>query len=188
MEIWVPKSGKNCSSESIEQIWEAWRNDAPKDECKVQLKGPEKEWWAGTEMFLLRAYWFAGHVTASDGSVGTGRMGAGFVWLDRSKCGSERIGREEEGASSGRAEMGACTAILRRTPNHEDLVTATKLAARIAANSRTFLVKVKAHRGEPLNEGADDLAEADRELEKERENSRWQERTTRVVYTMLHIL
>ena len=35
---------------------------------------------------------------------------------------------------------------------------------------------------EPLNEGADDLAEAGRELEKEGENSRWQERTTRVVY------
>ncbi len=57
----------------------------------------------------------------------------------------------------------------------------TKLAAKIAAKSRTFLVKVKAHRREPLNEGADDLAEAGRELE-EGENSRWQERTTRVVY------
>jgi len=74
---------------------------------------------------------------------------------------------------------------VRRTPDHEDLVTATdsevlcrvvgrwvgqggktslantadadileyilaKLAARIAAKSRTFLIKVKAHRGEPL--------------------------------------
>jgi hypothetical protein len=58
----------------------------------------------------------------------------------------------------------------------------TKLAARIAVKSRTFLVKVKDHRGEPLNEGADDLAEAGRELEKEGENSRWQERTARVVY------
>jgi hypothetical protein len=58
----------------------------------------------------------------------------------------------------------------------------TKLAARIAAKSRTFLVKVKAHRGEPLNEGADDLAETGREIEKEGANSRWQERTTRVVY------
>jgi ribonuclease HI len=47
-----------------------------------------------------------------------------------------------------------------------------KLAARIEAKSRTFLVKVKAHRGEPLNEGADDLAEVDREMEKEGENSR----------------
>jgi ribonuclease HI len=144
-------------------------------------------------------------------------MGTGFVWLDRSKCGSERIGREEEGASSGRAEMGVYAAILRRTPDHEDLVTATdsevlcrvvgrwvgqggmvsltntadaeileyiltKLAARIAAKSRTFLVKVKAHRGEPLNEGADDPAEAGRAMEKEGENSRWQKRTTRVVY------
>jgi hypothetical protein len=33
-----------------------------------------------------------------------------------------------------------------------------------------------------LNEGADDLAEAVREMEKEGENFRWRERTTRVVY------
>ena len=93
--------------------------------------------------------------------------------------------------------MGAYAAILRRTPDHEDLVTATdsevlcrvvgrwvgqggksslantadtdileyilvKLSARIEAKSRTFLIKVKAHRGEPLNEGEDDLAEAGR--------------------------
>ena len=31
------------------------------------------------------------------------------------------------------------------------------LAARIATKTRTFLVKVKSHRGEPLNEGTDDL-------------------------------
>ena len=79
MEIWVPKSGKSFSQESIEGIWEAWRNDAPKDECKVKLEGPEAEWWTGTELGLLRAYGFSGHVTASDGSVGAGIMGAGFV-------------------------------------------------------------------------------------------------------------
>ena len=61
-------------------------------------------------------------------------------------------------------------------------VYSAKLAARIEAKSRTFLIKVKAHRGEPLNEGADDLAEAGHEMEKEGENSRWRERTTRVVY------
>jgi ribonuclease HI len=158
-------------------------------------------------MGLLRAYWFVGHVTVSDGSVGTGSMGSDFVWLDRSKCGSEHIGREEEGSSSGRAEMGAYAAILRRTPDHEDLVTTTdnevlcrvvnrwvgqggksslantadadileyiltKLATRVTAKSRTFLVKVKTHRGQPLNEGSDDLAEEDREIEKEGANSR----------------
>ena len=79
MEIWVPKSGKDYSPESIEAIWAAWRNDDPKDECKVQLVGSEKEWWAGTELGLLRTYWLPGHVTVSDGSVGTGSMGAGFV-------------------------------------------------------------------------------------------------------------
>ena len=98
--------------------------------------------------------------------------------------------------------MGSYTVILRRTPDNEDLVTATdrevlcrvvgrwvgqggkaslantadadileyilaKLAARIEAKSRTFLVKVKTHRGEPLNEGADDLTEADRAMENE---------------------
>jgi hypothetical protein len=78
MEIWVPKSGKSFTQESIEGVWEAWRNDTPKDECKVELKGPETEWWAGTELGLLRAYGFPGHVTASDGSVGAGSMGAGF--------------------------------------------------------------------------------------------------------------
>ena len=57
-----------------------------------------------------------------------------------------------------------------------------KLATRIETKSRTFLVKVKAHRGEPLNEGADDLVETGRVMEKEGENYRWQERTTRVVH------
>ena len=63
---------------------------------------------------------FQGHVTESDGSVGLVRMGAGFVWLDRSKSGSERVGREEEGTSSGRVEMGVYTVILRRTPDQKE--------------------------------------------------------------------
>jgi hypothetical protein len=58
----------------------------------------------------------------------------------------------------------------------------TTSVARIEAKSRTFLIKVKVLRGEPLNEGADDLAEAGRGIEKEGENSRCRERTTRVVY------
>jgi ribonuclease HI len=58
-----------------------------------------------------------------------------------------------------------------------------KLAARIEAKARTFLVKVKAHWGEPLNEEADDLAEEGRTLERAGENYRWKERTTRLVYT-----
>jgi hypothetical protein len=40
-----------------------------------------------------------------------------------------------------------------------------KLRTRIAAKARTFLVKIKAHRGEALNERADDLAEVGRTLD-----------------------
>ena len=75
-----------------------------KIECTVQLEGPEKEWWTGTELVLLRDYQFDGHVTTSDGSVGTVSMGAGFVWMDLSKCGNE---------------------LLRHSPDHEDLVYRT---------------------------------------------------------------
>ncbi len=84
-----------------------WR-DSPKDEGTVKLEDPEKEWWTGTELGLLRTYHFPGHATASDESVGSDCMGAGFTWMDSSlkHCGSERIGRDEEGTSSGRAELG----------------------------------------------------------------------------------
>ena len=57
-----------------------------------------------------------------------------------------------------------------------------KLEARIEVKSRTFLVKVKAHRVDPLNEGEDDLAEAGHTLTKEGEGYRWKQRTTRLVF------
>ena len=45
--------------------------------------------------------------------------------MDRSMeiCNSERIGCDEEGTSSGRAELGGYAAILKRTLNTQDLVT-----------------------------------------------------------------
>ena len=58
-----------------------------------------------------------------------------------------------------------------------------KLRARMAAKARTFLVKIKAHRGEPLNERADDLAEVERTLDKYGKGYQSKERTTRLVYS-----
>ncbi len=92
MEIWIPKDSGAYSREDVEAVWDAWWNDTHKDEYRVRLEGPEKEWWAGTELGLLRAYQFPGHVTASDGSVGIGSMGAGFVffgWTDRGVVANE---------------------------------------------------------------------------------------------------
>ncbi len=115
------------------------------------------------------------------------------------RCGSERIWSDEEGTSSGRAELGGYTAILKSIPDTQDLVTTTdnevlcrlvrrwidqgsetcltntsdgdilefiigKLRARITANVRTFLVKIKTHRDEPLVERADDLADEGKTL------------------------
>jgi ribonuclease HI len=147
-------------------------------------------------------------------------MGAGFTWMDSSlkRCGSEKIGRDEEGTSSGRAELGGYTVILKRTPDTQDLVTVTdsevlyrlvrrwigqggkvslsntadadilefiigKLRTRIAANARTFLVKIKTHRGEPLNERTDDLADEGKTLAKAGDSYQWTNRTTRLVYS-----
>ena len=53
MEIWIPRDSRGYSREDVEAVWDTWWNDTQKDECRVQLEGPEKEWWAGTELGLL---------------------------------------------------------------------------------------------------------------------------------------
>ena len=54
------------------------------------------------------------------------------------------------------------------------------LTQRVRAGRATFLVKVKSHRGEPINERADTLAEEGRALSDE--NKRWDERTDRMTF------
>jgi len=53
------------------------------------------------------------------------------------------------------------------------------LRMRIIAGSATFLIKVKSHRGEPINEQADDMAEGRQE---EDDASKWTTRTGRMVF------
>ena len=55
------------------------------------------------------------------------------------------------------------------------------LRKRIAAGTATFLVKVKAHRGEPANEGADILA--DKAISDPNVGTEWCQRTNRAVFT-----
>jgi len=40
-----------------------------KDECQVQLRGKERDYWMGTEIGMLGGYGFQGQITAGDGSV-----------------------------------------------------------------------------------------------------------------------
>ena len=57
------------------------------------------------------------------------------------------------------------------------------LRKRIAAVTATFLFKVKAHRGEPANEGADILATADKAISDPKVGKEWCQRTNRAVFT-----
>ena len=34
MEIWIPKDSGAYSREDVEAVWDAWRNDTQKDECR----------------------------------------------------------------------------------------------------------------------------------------------------------
>ncbi len=55
-----------------------------------------------------------------------------------------------------------------------------KLQKRVIAGAATLLVKVKAHRGDPLNEEADIRAEMG--LHKEQKEVRWNNPTNRTIY------
>ena len=68
-------------------------------------------------------------------------------------------------------------------PDADILVAAIEiLRMRIAAGTATFLVKVKAHRGEPANEGADILA--DKAISDPNVGEEWCQRTNRAVFTL----
>ena len=58
-----------------------------------------------------------------------------------------------------------------------------RLRTWIAYGTTTFLCKVKIHRGEPLNEAADDLANLGRTIEPER--SLWTTRSNRMVFSWI---
>jgi len=67
-------------------------------------------------------------------------------------------------------------------PDSDILAAAIEiLRKRIAAGTATFWVKVKAHRGEPTNEGADILA--DKAISDPKVNSEWCQRTNGAVFT-----
>jgi len=71
---------------------------------------------------------------------------------------------------------------LAKAPDADILAAAIEILwKRIAAGTATFLVKVKAHRGEPANEGADILA--DQAISDLKVGTDWCQRTNRAVFT-----
>jgi hypothetical protein len=38
---------------------EAWEAESERDECIVNLTGPERDYWSGIEAGMLKCYWFS---------------------------------------------------------------------------------------------------------------------------------
>jgi ribonuclease HI len=171
----------------------------------------------GTEVGLLGGYGFQGVTLGVDGTCKDGKMGSGcckFKEEGADKC--ARVGREEEGTSSNRPELGGIVLALESAALSEDalllcdneavlcvikkwvgqggkatLATAPDadilreivclLTQRVRAGRAPFLmIKVKSHRGEPIHERADTLAEKGREISDD--NKRWDDRTDRMTF------
>jgi hypothetical protein len=140
-------------------VVEAWGRGSSeqKDECTVCLDDLERAYWMGTEVGLLGEYGFQGVTLGVDGSCKDGKVGSGcckFKEEGAGKC--ARVGREEEGTSSNMPELGG-------TAPDADILReiVCLLTQRVRAGRATFL---KSHRGEPINERADPLAEKGREI------------------------
>ena len=73
-------------------------------------------------------------------------------------------------------------AMLVRAPDADILAAAIEiLRKRIAAGTATFMVKVKAHRGDPANEGADILA--NKAISDPKVGKEWRQRMNRAIFT-----
>ncbi len=200
MQCWVHQDTVVDESHVEMKMREAWDHEHSKDEMNIDLQGLERHYWNGTEAGLLGCYDFPGESWAGDGSVHKGVMGAGIVCLQRPTCIIVvRVGREEEGVSSLRAELAAIARALQAAPAEKDVLylcdseaalnkisrwigsgprttlagdanadimisIVERIRERVQKGARTFMVKVKAHRGEPLNEKADTQAENARQL------------------------
>jgi ribonuclease HI len=220
LECWTPTSlpshTQSALTNALQQALQSPSNTDNKDECILDLIGPERDYWNGTEAGRLKAYNFPGTCAAGDGSnhEKTKAMGAGFCTLKELHWGRRDlrdresilrhnarycagVGRGNEGASSNRAEHAALLLCLRKTHRTQDLLYLTDsesllktiskwigegtranlattpdgdivreiiqiLQERVTAGANTFLIKIKAHRGEPLNEAADSRAEQGR--------------------------
>ena len=96
----------------------AWDNPQQKDECSVRMDDLEWDYWMGTEVGQLGGYGFQGAIFGLDGSCKDGKWGQGAVnsrgKRQTNKC--ARVGREEEGTSSNRPELGSCVSVTVSSP------------------------------------------------------------------------
>ena len=83
MECWVHHDTILDDDQADQRLKEAWEQVDSKDELKIDLQGPERHFWLGTEAGRLGCYNFPGETWAGDGSAHKGVMGAGTVCLQQ---------------------------------------------------------------------------------------------------------
>jgi ubiquitin len=123
MTAWVHKECNIMDEEALIKLQEAWNNSERKDECIVRLDDLERAFWMGTEVGQLGGYGFQGATLGVDGSCKNGKMGSGcgkFREEGADKC--ARVGREEEGTSSNRPELGGVVLALQSAALSEDVL------------------------------------------------------------------
>ena len=123
MTAWVHTEHAEAKQEVLQKLQLAWECGEEKDECEVRLSGLERAYWIGSEVGRIGGYEFQGAVFGIDGSNHKGHMGAGCCRLgtpDAEKM--ARVGREEEGSSSNRPELGGVVPALRQAELHEDVL------------------------------------------------------------------
>jgi ribonuclease HI len=190
MTAWVHKECDIMDEQAITKLQEAWDSSDQNDECTVRMDKEEWAYWTSTEVCQLGGYGFQGVTFGVDGSCKDGKMGSGCCKFKEGEADKRaRVGREEEGTSLNRPELGVIVLLLQSATLSKDvlllcdnqavlcaikkwvgqggkttLATAPDadilkeiiclLTSRVRSGRATFLVKVKSHRREPINEPA----------------------------------
>jgi len=113
VEVWISSRHNTGISQNLLDDLEALLNSSSaKDAPHNGTEGVEDIYWAGTEAGLMGIPRFPGLIYATDGSQEKGNMGAVFYRHEGETGGFCKVGRDEEGSSSNRAEHAeACIAL-----------------------------------------------------------------------------
>jgi hypothetical protein len=117
MTAWVHKECHIMDEDALFRLQGAWETLQQKDECSVRMDDLEWDYWMGTEVGQLGGYACQGAIFGVDGSCKDGKIGSGcckFQEDEADKC--ARVGREEEGTSSNRPEVGKFVLALQSGP------------------------------------------------------------------------
>jgi len=126
VEVWISSQHK-ISRNLLDDLESLVNSRSAKDIPYCGSEVVEGKYWTGTEAGLMRITFFPGLIYATNGSLDKGNMRAGFYRHEGETGGFCKVGRNEEGSSSNRAEYAAACITL------ED-------AIRYAGSVRPFLL------------------------------------------------